>query len=373
MPAFGLALLDVAHDRPELAFAHDGAEVVFRIERVADAPVFKLGEQGFGEGVLALAGHDDPGVGGAVFAHVPEGGSGGLRGDGGVVGHVVEHHEGALAAEFQHDALEVAPGGVFKEAAAHFGGAGEGHHVHAGVQPERFAHGGAGARDHVEHAFGDARFGGELRELQGGERGDAGGLEDDAVAFGKGGAELPAHHHEREVPRQDAGDHPGGLAHDEPQPAVSGGGDAAVLLVRAFGVPFEALDGFRQIREQAFADGLPAVQRFEDRQLDLMLFDEPDEAHEDFFALRRMHTRPGPAFKSLARRGDGLVDVFAPAGGDPGDFLARRGVDGRHCLAGEGGGECPADKGFGRVGQVRGNSFVVGVGQQCHGGISLIV
>lgn len=101
-----------------------------------------------------------------------------------------------------------------------------------------------------------------------------------------------------------------------PSPAVSGGGDAAVLLVRAFGVPFEALDGFRQIREQAFADGLPAVQGFEDRQLDLMLFDEPDEAHEDFFALRRMHTRPGPAFKSLARRGDGLVDVFAPAGGD---------------------------------------------------------
>ena len=165
---------------------------------------------------------------------------------------------------------------------------------------------------------------------------------------------------------------PAGVAHDEPQPAVPGGEDAGRTAVRAFGVPFEALDGFRQIREQAFADGLPAVQRFEDRQLDLMLFDEPDEAHEDFFALRRMHTRPDPAFKSLARRGDGLVDVFAPAGGDPGDSCPSR-VDGRHCLAGEGGGECPADKGFGRVGQVRGNPFVVGVGQQCHGGISLIV
>ena len=249
------------------------------------------------------------GSGRGLFA---AGGSGGLRGDGGVVGHVVEHHEGALAAEFQHDALEVAPGGVFKEAAAHFGGAGEGHHVHAGVQPERFAHGGAGARDHVEHAFGDARFGGELRELQGGERGDAGGLEDDAVAFGKGGAELPAHHHEREVPRQDAGDHPGGLAHDEPQPAVSGGGDAAVLLVRAFGVPFEALDGFRQIREQAFADGLPAVQRFEDRQLDLMLFDEPMKRMRIFLRSEGCIRDQAPLSKALRAAATALSTSSRP-------------------------------------------------------------
>ena len=224
MPPFGLALLDVAHDRPELAFAHDGAEVVFRIERVADAPVFKLGEQGFGEGVLALAGHDDPGVGGAVFAHVPEGGSGGLRGDGGVVGPSSSTTKGLLPPSSSTMRLRLLRAAYSRKRRPTSVEPVKDTTSTPGCSPSASPTEEPGPVITLNTPSGMPASAANSASFRVESEVTLAGLRMTLLPSAKGGAELPAHHHEREVPRQDAGDHPGGLAHDEPQPAVSGGG-----------------------------------------------------------------------------------------------------------------------------------------------------
>ena len=46
----------------------------------------------------------------------------------------------------------------------------------------------------------------DLRQLEGGDGGRLGGLEDDAVAHGEGRRELPGQHEEREIPGDDLAD-----------------------------------------------------------------------------------------------------------------------------------------------------------------------
>ena len=66
--------------------------------------------------------------------------------------------------------------------------------------------GAAVAGDDVEHAGGQADLGGDLGEGEGGERGELGGLDDDGVAGGERGRDLPGEHQQREVPGDDLAD-----------------------------------------------------------------------------------------------------------------------------------------------------------------------
>ena len=72
----------------------------------------------------------------------------------------------------------------------------------------------AGAGDDVDDAGGGAGLGERLGEEERGERGDLGGLEDDRVAGGDGGQDLPRGHLQRVVPRGDRADDADRLAAD---------------------------------------------------------------------------------------------------------------------------------------------------------------
>ena len=74
------------------------------------------------------------------------------------------------------------------------------------VAHERVAGGLALAGDHVEHA-GREDVGGQLGQPQRGQRGELARLEDEGVAGGERGPELPGRHVERVVPRRDADAH----------------------------------------------------------------------------------------------------------------------------------------------------------------------
>jgi ParB family chromosome partitioning protein len=78
---------------------------------------------------------------------------------------------------------------------------------------EPFAGGHAFARDRLQHAGRDDVLR-ELHEPQQRERRLLCGLQDLHVAGGERGAELPHRHHQRVVPRADAGDDPDRLAPD---------------------------------------------------------------------------------------------------------------------------------------------------------------
>src|SRR5439155_2994721 len=89
---------------------------------------------------------------------------------------------------------------------------------------------GALADDDVDDAFGDAGLEGELGEPERGERCQLGGLEDDGVAAGERGPELPGGDVEGEVPRDDQPDDAERLAKRQVDAARDGDGLAGVLV-----------------------------------------------------------------------------------------------------------------------------------------------
>ena len=128
--------------------------------------------------------------------------------------------ERAVAAEFQGDPLEA---GVGLDAPADLGAAGEGDDLEAVVAHQRFGPGAAHGQD-GDGAVGEAGLAGEFGQAEGGERGLAGGLDDDAVARGEGRPQLVGGQQQREIEWGDAQDRPDGESL-HPAGAVHAGGD----------------------------------------------------------------------------------------------------------------------------------------------------
>ena len=212
--AFLLAGVDVAHDALGLGLVDHGAHLRLGVERVARhhllADRHDLGE----EAVLDRVLDDQAAARGTDFALVEPDAEGCAAGGDVEVGGVGQHDVGRLAAALEPDLLHVGFAGVAQEVLADLGRAGEGQHVHVHVTPERLARGLAEARQDVEHAFGDAGFRRQFGQADGGEGRLLGGLQDDRVAGGERGRDLPAGHQQREVPGHDAGHDAGGLARD---------------------------------------------------------------------------------------------------------------------------------------------------------------
>ena len=107
---------------------------------------------------------------------------------------------GRLAAEFERNLLEVAGGGL-QDDLADLGRTGEGDLVDVGMLGDRAAGARSHAGDDVDDAFGNAGFSDQFAQAQGRQRSLLGGLQDDRVAAGQRGSELPCGHQEREIPR----------------------------------------------------------------------------------------------------------------------------------------------------------------------------
>ena len=201
--AFGDALGDELLDAVVLDLVDDRADVDGFVERRADAEGFHAGA----DLVVELLGdallHEQARAGAADLALVePDAVDEAF--DGGVEIGVVEDDEGRFAAELEGELLGRVGGGLADDA-ADFGRAGEGDLVDVGMLDDGCA-GLAVAVDDVEHACGQADFVGDLGEGERGERRVLGGLDDDGVAGGERGRDLPGEHQQREVPGDDLAD-----------------------------------------------------------------------------------------------------------------------------------------------------------------------
>src|SRR5574343_1626566 len=165
--ALGVAGLDVAQHRAQLAFVDQGAQLGGRVQGIAGDVLGRLGgdqaHELVGHAVLHQHARGRVAALALVEEHAAGHGAGGAR----QVLVVVEHQEGRLAAELVVDALEVGLAGVVQHAAAHSGGAGEADRVDVHVQRQRLAGLVAVARDHVEDARRDAGLDGQLGQAQG--------------------------------------------------------------------------------------------------------------------------------------------------------------------------------------------------------------
>ena len=146
--------------------------------------------------------HDDSVGGGARLAHVPHlRRVGALHGGGDV--RVLKDDERGVAAQLHGGAQNVLRG-LCEQGAAHGGGAGERDLPQALISHQRGDNlTGAGGGHNVQHAVRQARLTHQVREIQGAERGQGGGLKHRGAARRERRGDLACRHGEREVPGGD--------------------------------------------------------------------------------------------------------------------------------------------------------------------------
>ena len=184
--------------------------------------------------------------------------------------------------------------------------------------------GAAVAGDDVHDARRQLGLSQDIAEQERGERGRLGGLEHDGVAGGERGRDLPREHQQREVPRDD-------LARDADRPRLPIR-ERVLELVRPARVVEEVRGRERDVDVARFADGLAAVERFEDGELACALLQDPGDAEEVFGAFARAQLRPR-AVERAARGLHRLIDVGLARLRDLGERLLARGIDRRVALA----------------------------------------
>ena len=181
------------------------------------------------------------------------------------------------------------------------------------------------AADHVEDA-GREDLRAPLGQLQGGDRGRLGRLQDDRVAGRQSRADLPDRHHQRVVPGGDLADHADRLAPDDRGVALHV--LARRLALHAAGGAGEEAQLIRHRRDLVLEHRMPrlaGVGGLEVGDLIRLLLDQVGD--------RQQRARPlggggdAPVLERLLRRPDGAVDVLLGGERRLGDHLSGRGID----------------------------------------------
>jgi hypothetical protein len=154
-----------------------------------------------------------------------------------------------------------------------------------------------------------------------------GGLEDDGVAGGQRGRQLPGGHQDREVPRDDLPDHAQRLVEVVGDGVVVDLAQRALLRAQRSGEVPEVVDGQRQIGVERLADRLAVVPRLRERKGFQVRLDAVGDLEQDPGPLPsgRLAPRGGRAVRRVER----LVDVGFRRARDLAEGLAG---DGRRVL-----------------------------------------
>ena len=145
-----------------------------------------------------------------------------------------------------------------------------------------------------------------------------GRLEDDGVAGGQRGGELPGRHQDREVPRDDLRDHAERLVEVVGDGVVVDLAARALLPAQHAGEVAEVVDGQRQVGGQRLADRLAVVPRLGDGQRLEVLLDAVGDPVEDERSARPSEVLP-QAGAGGVRGVQGGLDVLGGAAADLGE------------------------------------------------------
>ncbi len=197
-----LALLDVAHDALKLKLADLGTLEGVLVEWVTDGVLLGTRLEGGDELVVDAFLNVDTRTGTAALTVVVVDTKVDPR-DGLLDIGVIEDNVGGLATKFQGDLLQVGGGSSLHDGTTDKGRASEGNLVDVHVGRNSGTGNSAKAREDVDDSGRETSLLDQVGENQSGQRGLLSGLEDNGVAGGQGGADLPSQHQQRKVPGDD--------------------------------------------------------------------------------------------------------------------------------------------------------------------------
>ncbi len=212
-----------------------------------------------------------------------------------------------------------------------------------GCSTMRVADVGAGSGDEVDDARRNAGIDKGLDEVQRGERGVVGGLDDAGIAANQRGQELPGGDGHGEVPGGDHAADADGQAdgHGEFVAQLGGGGDAEEAAAFAGHVE-GGVDGFLNVAT-GFGEHFAHLARHVPGVLLLAIDENLTGAVEDFGAFGGGSQPPG--FEGLSGGGNGSVDVLGGGGLElANDVVVAGGIDIEEGFAGAGGDPLAADE-----------------------------
>ncbi|GAA2925547.1 hypothetical protein GCM10011428_48070 [Streptomyces violaceus] len=181
-----------------------------------------------------------------------------------------------------------------------------------GLGGERLARFDTEAVDHVDHARRE-QVGDQFDDVEQADRGLLGRLDDDAVAGGQRGGQLPSGHQDREVPRDDLADHAQWLVEVVRDRIGVDLRDAALLGADDAGEVPEVVHGQRDVGGQGLADRLAVLPGLGDRDLLEVFFQAVRDPVEDAGAFRG-----GRAAPPVGRPVRGVQGEFDVGGGGAG-------------------------------------------------------
>lgn len=135
-------------------------------------------------------------------------------------------------------------------------------------------------------------------------------------------------------------------------------------IVDQFGVPCQAVDGFRQIHLFAVVNRLVAVKAFRNRQFAGVVSDQLCQPGQRLFAVARKQVLSAAVREGVARLLHGRVHKPGPAGGVRSRHRAAGRVDGVDGLARCRPSEMPADEGLRGKGKSGGDGLLFATGQR---------
>mmetsp|Transcript_27344 Transcript_27344/g.50155 ORF Transcript_27344/g.50155 Transcript_27344/m.50155 type:complete len:238 (+) Transcript_27344:971-1684(+) len=199
----GVDLTEIAAHFGRMCGTHQRALTAFRVQRVANGPVFEMVDDPIQQSVFDIPMHNQSRNRRAVFTHVPESAIDDMLRHAIDIFRVIHDDARVLAAHLQNNLFSIGISGISKELHARLGRSRKADHVDIHVTTDGFADVGPEPGHHVEHAARHARLHGQFGHTQGGQRRLFGGFQDHRTARRQRRANLPSEHQKREIPGQD--------------------------------------------------------------------------------------------------------------------------------------------------------------------------
>ena len=292
--AFADAALDPLVNRFVLHGINQRADVNAFVQRVAQAQLRHARLQAGDEGVGDILLNQQARAGAADLALIEEDRVDQTFDCALEIGVVIDD-KGRFAAQLQRQ-LDAGSGGRPPDMPADGGRAGEGDLVQVAMRHQRRACFIAAGYD-IDHARRQTGFGDDLGEEQGAQGRVGRGFDDNCVAGGKGGRDLPSQHQKREIP----GDH---LADHAERCVIA---QLRIHQLRPAGMIIEMARDQGDVDIARFADGLAIVEAFDHGEQARVLLNVAGDGVNVARALVR--AEGGPGRLRAAGGGYGGVDV----------------------------------------------------------------